>query len=206
MCLCVHIEYRNLVFRIFTQNQSGSRRKLLSAGLNSNGGIIKRIWYKEAVTGNCIKEARKFITGGKDFAVERTGMRPDLAVTEVALGHHSPYPAQRDVLVTVPAWCWEGPDLASSCSLQGTDGGWDPLQVWANNLFEPSSISVGFLGLLPLHRRGMQVGHAQVGGDYWLHPCLGAGQGVNIIACVHMWYEDFGTSYRRIFRMLVLLL
>lgn len=25
--------------------------------------------------------------------------------------------------------------------------------------------------------------------------------GVNIIACVNMWYEDFGTSYRRTFRI-----
>lgn len=31
-------------------------------------------------------------------------------------------------------------------------------------------------------------------------------RGVNIIACVHMWYGDFGTSCRRMFRMFVLLL
>ena len=135
---------------------------------------------------------------GKDFAVERTKMKPDLAVTEVALGHHSPCPAQRDVPIPVPVpvpvpAMQRGCNLAAAAPCRvGTEGG--TIAGVCKHLFEPLPISVRFLGLPPLHRTRMQAGQPPCLGGWGLHPCLEVV--VNIMACVHMWYEDLGTSYK----------
>lgn len=123
-------------------------------------------------------------------------MKPGLAVTEVALGHHGPCPAQRDVpvpvpvpvsvpvLVPVPAQCWEGPNLVSSCSCR-----WDTFLVCTNKLFEPFPSVSGSWGLHPSTEGECRQDshHAWVSGGYWLHLCLDEGCEHNCMCAYVVW-------------------
>lgn len=72
--------------------------------------------YKELM--RLFRKAQKFTTRGRDFKVERTGVKPDLVVPELALWHHSPRPQRAEGTASLPS------DVrfllpASCCSPQG---------------------------------------------------------------------------------------
>lgn len=106
--------------------------------------------------------------------MERTGARPDLALPEVALWHHSPCPGQGE---HPPTRCHWGPAPESGCSRWGRVSKWQPTVGVCKRCQGALShqcvcVLAGFRGWLAYahmsHRRGIQTGQPPCPRGWWV--------------------------------------